>query len=51
VALAIIATAHQFAGLSWAVAFAAYAILGVGDAASALVGVAYGRHKLPWNAR
>ena len=38
-------------GLSWSVAFAAYAILGVGDAASALVGVAYGRTKLPWNAR
>jgi dolichol kinase len=29
--------------------FAAYAILGIGDAASALVGVAYGRRKLPWN--
>lgn len=49
VALVIIATANQYAGLSWSLAFAAYAILGIGDAASALVGVAYGRTKLPWN--
>lgn len=48
-ALVLIATAHQFLGLSWAIAFAAYAILGIGDAASALVGVAYGRRRLPWN--
>ncbi|MFA5860256.1 MAG: hypothetical protein WDA16_01035 [Candidatus Thermoplasmatota archaeon] len=48
-ALVLIATAHQFLGLSWAIAFAAYAILGIGDTASALVGVAYGRNRLPWN--
>lgn len=48
-ALVIIALAHQALGLSWVIAFAAYAILGLGDAASALVGVAYGRRKLPWN--
>jgi dolichol kinase len=47
--LILIALAHEFLGLSWALAFAAYAILGIGDAASALVGVAYGRTKLPWN--
>lgn len=51
VSLVIIALAHQFLGLSWALAFAAYAILGIGDAASALVGVAYGRTRLPWNRR
>lgn len=48
-ALIVIASWHQFGDLSWSLAFAAYAILGVGDAASALVGVAYGRHRLPWN--
>lgn len=47
--LIIIGIAHQFFGLSWAIAFGAYAILGIGDAASALVGVAYGRAKLAWN--
>lgn len=51
VSLAVIALAHAFLGLSWALAFAAYAILGLGDAASALVGVAYGRRRLPWNRR
>lgn len=47
--LILIGLAHEIFGLSWAIAFAAYAILGLGDAASALVGVAYGRRKLPWN--
>ena len=47
--LILIGLAHELFGLSWALAFAAYAILGIGDAASALVGVAYGRNKLPWN--
>lgn len=51
VSLVVIALAHAFLGLSWALAFAAYAILGLGDAASALVGVAYGRQRLPWNRR
>ncbi|HWH07680.1 MAG TPA: hypothetical protein VNX21_00675 [Candidatus Thermoplasmatota archaeon] len=51
VSLMVIALAHAFLGLSWALAFAAYAILGIGDAASALVGVAYGRTRLPWNPR
>lgn len=49
VSLILIGLAHEFLGMSWSIAFAAYAILGIGDAASALVGVAYGRHKLPWN--
>lgn len=51
VSLVVIALAHAYLGLSWALAFAAYAILGLGDAASALVGVAYGRRRLPWNPR
>ena len=51
VSLMVIALANAYLGLSWALAFAAYAILGLGDAASALVGVAYGRRRLPWNAR
>lgn len=49
--LVVIGVAHETLGLSWAIAFAAYAILGIGDAASALVGIAYGRHKLAWNHR
>jgi dolichol kinase len=49
VSLILIGLAHEFLGMSWTIAFAAYAILGIGDAASALVGVAYGRRKLPWN--
>lgn len=49
VSLILIGLAHELFGFPWALAFAAYAILGIGDAASALVGVAYGRHKLPWN--
>ncbi|HET6404083.1 MAG TPA: hypothetical protein VFH78_05510 [Candidatus Thermoplasmatota archaeon] len=49
--LILIGIAHEFLGLSSALAFAAYAILGIGDAASALVGVAYGRTKLAWNRR
>ncbi|HUR69166.1 MAG TPA: hypothetical protein VM370_07955 [Candidatus Thermoplasmatota archaeon] len=47
--LMLIGLAHRYFGLSWAVGFGAYAILGIGDAASALVGVAYGRTKLAWN--
>jgi dolichol kinase len=47
--LMIVATAYHLGRLPLSVVFAAYAILGLGDAASALVGVAYGRRKLPWN--
>jgi dolichol kinase len=50
-ALIVIGLAHVLLGLPWALAFAAFAILGLGDAASALVGVAYGRTKLAWNRR
>lgn len=49
--LILIGLAVEFLGMSWTIAFAAYAILGLGDAASALVGVAYGRTKLAWNRR
>lgn len=48
-ALLLLGLAHARFGLSWAIGFAAFAILGLGDAASALVGVAYGRTRLPWN--
>lgn len=51
VSLILIGLAVEFLGLSSSIAFAAYAILGIGDSASALVGVAYGRRKLPWNRR
>lgn len=51
VSLILIGLAHETLGMSWTIAFAAYAILGIGDAASALVGVAYGRRRLPWNRR
>jgi len=51
VALIVIGTANTWAGFSKAYAFAAFGILGVGDAASALIGVAYGRRMLPWNSR
>lgn len=47
--LILIGLAHEFFGLPRAIQFGAYAILGIGDAASALVGVAYGRTKLAWN--
>lgn len=47
--LIILGLAHEYLDVSWTIIFAAYAILGIGDAASALVGVAYGRTKLPWN--
>ena len=49
VSLILIGLAVEFLGMSWSIAFAAFAILGIGDAASALVGVAYGRRRLPWN--
>lgn len=49
--LILIGLAHEYLGLSASLAFAAYAILGIGDAASALVGVAYGRVRLAWNRR
>ena len=49
--LIILGFAHDLLGLPRSIALAAYAILGLGDATSALVGVAYGRTKLPWNRR
>jgi dolichol kinase len=49
VSLILVGLAHEMFGLPRAIQFGAYAILGIGDAASALVGVAYGRTKLAWN--
>lgn len=49
--LVVCALGSDALALPLAYAFAAYGILGVGDAASALIGVAYGRRPLPWNAR
>lgn len=48
-ALIIIGSIIHFAGFPKAYAYASFIILGVGDAASALIGIPYGRHKLPWN--
>lgn len=49
--LVVCALGSDALGLPLSFALAAYGILGVGDAASALIGVAYGRHALAWNAR
>lgn len=46
-----VGTAVWLLSLPVSYALAAFGILGFGDSASALVGVAYGQHKLPWNAR
>ncbi len=51
IALVLIGTAGEIFRLDKAVSVAAFGILGMGDAASALIGIAYGRHKLPWNRR
>lgn len=51
VSLIIIAFGTQELGVPLAYAFAAFGILGMGDAASALIGIAYGRTRLPWNRR
>lgn len=49
--LTLIGSTTELAGLDKAFAVAAFGILGMGDAASALIGIAWGRHKLPWNRR
>lgn len=49
IALILIGTVVEFTDVREAYAFAGFAILGIGDAASALIGVAYGRHRLQWN--
>ena len=51
VSLLILGAAHAYLALPLSIALASYAILGIGDATSALVGVAYGRTKLAWNRR
>ncbi|MHB8586317.1 MAG: hypothetical protein ACYDDF_10850 [Thermoplasmatota archaeon] len=50
-ALMAVAILVSLTALSLSYAFAAYGILGFGDAASAMVGVAYGAHKLGWNSQ
>ncbi len=47
--IVVIALGTQYLGIPFAFAFAAYAVLGLGDTASALYGIAYGRSPLPWN--
>ncbi len=48
-ALVALAVASEWTGAPLSIAFAAYAVLGIGDAASALIGKAYGSLKIPWN--
>ncbi|HWG89925.1 MAG TPA: hypothetical protein VNZ52_03660 [Candidatus Thermoplasmatota archaeon] len=50
-ALALIALGTVFFHVPKPYAFAAFGILGLGDAASAIVGIAYGKNPLPWNRR
>lgn len=50
-ALMAVGAAVQLLRLPVPYALAAFGILGFGDAASALVGIAFGQHKLPWNRR
>ncbi len=47
--LVVVATASEFLGIPLSIVFAAYAVLGIGDAASALIGKAYGSLEIPWN--
>ncbi|MDX1611662.1 MAG: hypothetical protein R3185_04780 [Candidatus Thermoplasmatota archaeon] len=47
--LIAVASASQLLEVPLSVAFAAYAVLGVGDAGSALIGKAYGAMPIPWN--
>ncbi len=49
VSLVSIAFGTEMLSMPYALALAAYAILGLGDTASALYGIAYGRRPLPWN--
>lgn len=47
--LIALAVASEWTGAPLSIAFAAYAVLGIGDAASALIGKAYGSLEIPWN--
>lgn len=47
--LVLVAVASDLGGIPLSYAFAAYGILGMGDASSALIGVAYGTTPIPWN--
>lgn len=47
--LLALAIASELLAVPLSLAFASYAILGIGDAASALIGKAYGSLEIPWN--
>jgi len=47
--LVALAVASDLLAVPLSLTFAAYAILGIGDAASALIGKAYGSIDVPWN--
>ncbi len=47
--LITVAAASEVLSVPLSLAFAAYAVLGIGDAASALIGRAYGSLTVPWN--
>ncbi len=47
--LIALGVASELLSVPLSLAFAAYAILGIGDAASALIGKAYGSVAIPWN--
>lgn len=47
--LLAVAVGSKALGVPLSLAFAAYAVLGIGDAASSLIGRAYGSLSVPWN--
>lgn len=47
--LIVVGVASELLNIPLSIAFAAYAILGIGDSASALIGKAYGSIQIPWN--
>lgn len=47
--LVAVAIGSKALGIPLSLAFAAYAVLGIGDAASSLIGRAYGSLSVPWN--
>jgi len=49
--LILIALGSAYLKVPLAYAFAAFGILGMGDAASAIIGIAYGKTRIPWNPR
>jgi dolichol kinase len=47
--LVLVAVLSDWLAIPLSIAFAAYAVLGIGDAAGALIGKAYGSVAIPWN--